>query len=62
MNGPEIARQAQARKPSLKVLYTSGYTGNAVQQLEALKTDVRLITKPYAIDDLAQTVRAALDK
>jgi hypothetical protein len=61
MNGPEIARQAQARRPDLKVLFTSGYTGNAVQQLETLKADVRLITKPYAIDDLAQTVRAALD-
>ena len=61
MNGPDIAREAQARRPGLKVLYTSGYTGNAIQQLEALSVPVRLISKPYAIEDLAQTVRATLD-
>jgi PAS domain S-box-containing protein len=61
MNGPEIARRALARRPGLKVLYTSGYTGNAIQQLDALATPVRLITKPYPIDELAQTVRALLD-
>ena len=61
MNGPEIARAAMARHPGLKVLYTSGYTGNAIQQLEALQTPVKLISKPYSIEDLAQTVRNALD-
>jgi len=61
MNGPEIARAASARHPGLKVLYTSGYTGNAIQQLEALQTPVRLISKPYSIEDLAQTVRSVLD-
>lgn len=62
LNGPDIARQAQALRPKLKVLYTSGYTGNAIQQLEALNVEVRLISKPYAIDDLAQTVREILDE
>jgi CheY-like chemotaxis protein/two-component sensor histidine kinase len=61
MNGPDIARAAQARRPGLKVLYTSGYTGNAIQQLEALASEVRLLSKPYAIEDLAQTVRGMLD-
>ena len=62
MNGPDIAREAQARRPGLRVLYTSGYTGNAIQQLEALSVPVHLISKPYAIEDLAQTVRATLDQ
>jgi hypothetical protein len=61
MTGPEIARQAHVRRPKLKVLYTSGYTGNAVQHLEKVEGHVRLLSKPYAIDDLAQMVRAALD-
>ena len=61
MNGPDIAREAQQRKPEIKVLYTSGYTGNAIQQLEALGGNVRLISKPYAIEDLAQMVRETLD-
>lgn len=61
MNGPDIAREAQSRRPDIKVLYTSGYTGNAIQQLEALGGNVRLISKPYAIEDLAQMVRETLD-
>lgn len=61
MSGPQIARAATARHPGLKVLYTSGYTGNAIQQLEALQTPVQLISKPYSIEDLAQTVRSMLD-
>jgi CheY-like chemotaxis protein len=62
MNGPDIAREALGRRPDLKVLYTSGYTGNAIQQLEALDVPVRLISKPYAIEELAQMVRDALDE
>jgi len=61
MNGPEIARAAMARHPGLRVLYTSGYTGNAVQQLEAAHMPVKLISKPYSIEDLAQTVRKVMD-
>ena len=62
MNGPEIARRAQQQRPGLKVLYTSGYTGNAIQQLEALPGEVRMISKPYAIEELAQMVRGTLDE
>lgn len=61
MNGPVLASKAKAIRPDLQVLYTSGYTGNAIQQLEALATEVRLITKPYAIDALAIQVRNAID-
>jgi CheY-like chemotaxis protein len=61
MTGPQIAREAQARRPDLKVMYTSGYTGNAVQHLESIEGHVRLLSKPYAIDELAQMVRATLD-
>ena len=62
MNGPEIARAATVRHPGLRVLYTSGYTGNAVQQLEAAHMPVKLISKPYSIEDLAQTVRKVMDE
>jgi len=43
------------------VLYTSGYTGNAIQQLDDADESLRLISKPYALEDLAQMVRKALD-
>lgn len=62
MSGPDIARRAQASRPKLKVLYTSGYTGDAIKQLEALNLEVRLISKPYSIDELAQTLRSILDE
>ncbi|HNB07849.1 MAG TPA: hypothetical protein PKV97_18075 [Thauera aminoaromatica] len=43
------------------MMYTSGYTGNAIQQLDATLTPVHLITKPYAIDEMTRAVRALLD-
>jgi CheY-like chemotaxis protein len=61
INGPELARRAAARRRALKVLYTSGYTGNAIQQLDAVEEGVRLICKPYPIDELARKLRSALD-
>ena len=61
MNGPDIARAAVVRHPRVAVLYTSGYTGNAVAQLEAAHAPVKLLSKPYSIEDLAQTVRDVLD-
>jgi PAS domain S-box-containing protein len=61
INGPELARCAAARRRTLKVLYTSGYTGNAIQQLDAVEEGVRLICKPYPIDELARKLRSALD-
>ncbi|MBV1789613.1 PAS domain S-box protein [Marinobacterium sp. D7] len=62
MHGPDIARQARELRPDLPVLYTSGYTGNAIDQLEQSNQPVRLISKPYAIDDLAEQIRMALDE
>ncbi|AYH42573.1 PAS domain S-box protein [Azoarcus sp. DN11] len=62
MNGPEIARRARQLRPDLKLLYTSGYTGNALQEHEAIPGEFRMISKPYAIEDLAQIVREVLDR
>lgn len=42
-------------------VYTSGYTGNAIQQLDARSPEVHLITKPYRIEEFAHKVRGALD-
>jgi nitrogen-specific signal transduction histidine kinase/ActR/RegA family two-component response regulator len=61
MSGPEIARRARLLRPSLKVLFASGYTGSAIQELGPPIADVPLISKPFTIEDLAQAVRTALD-
>ncbi|WP_307137413.1 CHASE3 domain-containing protein [Pseudoroseomonas cervicalis] len=64
MPGPiptrEMVRRAQAKLPGMKVLYTSGYTANAIIHGGRLDPDVQLLSKPYRRDDLARQVRAAL--
>ena len=61
-NGPELARLARQRLPSLPVLYTSGYTENAIVHQGRLDAGVHLLEKPYHRADLARKVRDALDE
>lgn len=62
MNGRELADQARALRPGLRVLYTSGYTENAVVHHGRLDAGVNLVSKPYRRAELAARVRAALDQ
>jgi hypothetical protein len=48
------------RRPSLKVLYTSGYAENALLQERRLDADALLLAKPYRKADLAKMIRTAL--
>ncbi len=61
MNGVALARQAAARYPALKVLYTSGYTDRADIGQGILRDGINLLRKPYAKAVLAQQVRQTLD-
>ncbi|XUM23820.1 ATP-binding protein [Bradyrhizobium oligotrophicum S58] len=60
MNGRQLAIEALRRRPSLKVLYTSGYTENAIVHHGRLDAGVLLLTKPYQSADLARMLRTAL--
>lgn len=60
MNGRELADQAAKRRPSLKVLFTSGYTENAIIHHGRLDAGVLLLTKPYRKSNLARMLRQAL--
>ena len=60
-NGRQLADAAQAKKPDLKVLYTSGYTENAIVHHGRLDSGVLLLAKPYRKADLARMLRRALD-
>jgi CheY-like chemotaxis protein len=60
MNGRELADEVTKRRPGLKVLYTSGYTDNSIVHHGRLDEGVRLLTKPYRKNQLAQMVREAL--
>ena len=64
MPGPigarELARRAQEMQPNILVLYTSGYTQNAIVHNGKLDADALLLSKPYRREDLARKLRAML--
>ncbi len=61
INGKKLADEAVRRRPGLKVLFTTGYTPNAVVHGGVLDTGVNFISKPFTLDQLAAKVRAVLD-
>jgi DNA-binding NarL/FixJ family response regulator len=61
MNGRELAEEAVKGRPSVKVLFTSGYTEKALLHHGRLDAGVLLLPKPYNKSDLARMVRLALD-
>ena len=60
MNGRALAEQALRRRPTLKVLFTSGYTENAILSNGCLPSGVLLLPKPYRKAALARMVRQAV--
>jgi PAS domain S-box-containing protein len=61
LNGRQLVEAALKRRPSLKTLYTSGYTENAIVHHGRLDSGVLLLAKPYRKSDLAKMMRMALD-
>ncbi|HEX8784912.1 MAG TPA: response regulator, partial [Telluria sp.] len=60
LRSPELARQAKALQPDLAVLFTSGYTQNAIVHGGRLDPGVELLSKPYGRDQLARKIRHLL--
>jgi signal transduction histidine kinase len=60
INGRELSIEALKLRPDLKVLFTSGYTENAIDHDGRLDQGVQLLRKPYRRSDLANMIRAAL--
>ena len=61
MSGLEVAREALRCYPNIKVLFTSGYTKNALQHRGGLGNSRPMLSKPYKKGDLVRAVRCALD-
>jgi CheY-like chemotaxis protein len=61
MSGSELVAEARKLQPHLRVLYTSGYTRNAVVHNGRLDHGVEMIVKPFTFEALAQKVRDAID-
>jgi signal transduction histidine kinase/ActR/RegA family two-component response regulator len=61
MSGRQLADRAREKLPNLKVLYTTGYTRNAIVHNGMLDPGTNLLTKPFSIEELAAKVRKILD-
>ncbi len=61
MNGRKLAEEALARLPQLKVIFTTGFTKNAVVHNGVLDHDVHFLAKPFTIEQLAAKLRDVLD-
>jgi PAS domain S-box-containing protein len=62
MTGAELADELLKRHPGLKVLFTTGYTRNAIVHNGMLDAGKHLLSKPFNIEDLAAKVRSLLDE
>jgi DNA-binding response OmpR family regulator len=62
LNGRELADEAIRLRPGLKVLFTTGYTRNAIVHYGRLDSGVHLIGKPYSLAELSAKVRKLLDE
>ncbi|WP_250475943.1 PAS domain S-box protein [Caballeronia sp. GAFFF1] len=60
LKSPEMARRAVKMQPNLRVLFTSGYTHNAIVHGGRLDPGVELLSKPYSREDLASKIRQML--
>jgi CheY-like chemotaxis protein len=61
MTGRKLADRALQLRPSLKVLYTTGYTRNAIVHNGVLDPGTNFIAKPFRLDQLSEKVREVLD-
>ncbi|MBT5110142.1 MAG: PAS domain-containing protein [Rhodospirillaceae bacterium] len=61
MSGPDIAARALDLRPKLRILFTSGYPENALEDNEMDKDSIEVIGKPYRQNVLAQRIRTILD-
>jgi CheY-like chemotaxis protein len=61
VNGRSLADEALRKQPKLKVLFTTGYTRNAIVHHGRLDPGIHLLTKPYSFQQLALKVRERLD-
>jgi PAS domain S-box-containing protein len=61
IGGREVAEQARAVRPTIKVLFASGYTDDVILQRRLLHRDAVLLQKPFSRESIARKVREVLD-
>ncbi|WP_161600935.1 PAS domain S-box protein [Teichococcus oryzae] len=60
LNGRQLADAARAARPSIKVLFITGYTEEAALRGDALAPGMAVLTKPFSMEELASRVRRML--
>jgi signal transduction histidine kinase len=60
MNGRRLSDEVRQRRPAMKVLFTTGYTRDAIVHDGTLDLGINLITKPFTLDQLARKVAEVL--
>ncbi|RTL71251.1 MAG: response regulator, partial [Hyphomicrobiales bacterium] len=61
LHGRELADLALQKRPGLKVLFTTGYSGDAILHRRMLDGESQVLPKPFSIEQLAASIRKALD-
>ncbi len=61
MPGTELAARVRERYPAIRILLTSGYSQELLEQRAAGASPFDLLSKPYSMDELTATVRRVLD-
>ena len=61
MGGRELAEKLTAKLPNLKILFTSGYTDDAVVRHGVIETNTNFIQKPFSPESLATKIKLILD-
>jgi CheY-like chemotaxis protein len=61
LNGAQVAAMATAKRPGLKVLFTTGYARNAIVHQGRLDSGVHLLTKPFTLEELARKIKEVLE-
>ena len=62
ISGVDLAEKLLAGQPELKIVFTSGYTANEVNQEMLVRTGASFLSKPYTHAELAKAVRDCLDQ
>jgi CheY-like chemotaxis protein len=62
MSGRQVADELLRRRPGIKVLFLSGYTGDMIAEHNVHETGVDFLAKPFRLEDLAIRLREILDR
>src|SRR5262249_34694575 len=62
LSGGELGKELRNLRPDIKILFVSGYAGQTVLDHNVVNLETNFLQKPYSLKQLAQRVRALLDR